>query len=92
MTNPYDLMEAATEASRVMKAAWPTVAEHDERREFHCEHDTYTGHPSGADLMCGWCENEIPADEWSAMMREAQLCEALNVLIAAAVTNAVETV
>ena len=83
--NSHDLMKAATEASRVMKAAWPVVDSHDDRREFHCEHGTYTGHPSGADLMCGWCEDGIPADEWSVMMREAQLCDALNTLINAAV-------
>jgi len=87
---PSELIEAATEASRVMKAAWPTVAEHDERREYHCEHDTYTGHPSGADLMCQWCEDGVPADEWSVMMREAQLCEALNTLINASVISAMD--
>jgi hypothetical protein len=35
--------------------------------------------------MCQWCEDGIPADEWSAMMREAQLTDALNTLINAAV-------
>ena len=83
MSNPYDLMEAATEASRVMKEAWPTVDE----RELYTrlrEDGAYTGTPI-----------IVPAIQKlarSAMMREAQLCEALNVLIAAAVTNAVETV
>lgn len=87
---PSELIEVATAASKIMNAPWPVVDRHDDRREFHCEHGTYTGHPSGADLMCQWCEDGIPADEWSVMMREAQLTDALNTLINAAVISAMD--
>tara|TARA_R110000803_G_scaffold31464_2_gene70162 strand:- start:3885 stop:4160 length:276 start_codon:yes stop_codon:yes gene_type:complete len=88
---PSELIEVAAAASKIMNAPWPTIYTDDTRREFHCEHGEFVGHPGGADLMCGWCENGIPADEWSVMMREAQLCDALNALINATVISAMDS-
>lgn len=87
---PSELIEVATAASKIMNAPWPTVDTGDTRREFHCEHGEFVGHPSGADHMCQWCEDGVPADEWSVMMRESMLCNALNTLINAAVISAMD--